>query len=68
MGIGESSAQLGHERLLPIRQGEKWGFIDETGKERIKPVFDDVDDFHAFDGDLEPVKKGDKWGNWRSWW
>jgi len=45
LGVGNAAAQARDEVFLPVRQGEKWGFIDRTGKERIKPVFDDAVDF-----------------------
>ena len=46
--------------LLALRKGEKWGFIDKTGKWAISPEWDDVDIFHE-DG-LAIVTKDKKLG------
>ena len=34
---------LSESRLLPVRLGNKCGFVDKTGKYVINPQFDDVD-------------------------
>lgn len=45
--------------LSAASQKGKWGFIDETGRWKIKPVFDEVT---GFSHGLAAVKSGDKWG------
>ena len=44
--------------LLPIRVGEKWGFISSSGKMAIKAKYDDITDFY---GGYAVVKSGDKY-------
>ena len=34
------------EGLAAVMIGEKWGFIDKTGKEVVPPKYDEVGDFH----------------------
>src|SRR6185312_8899302 len=61
-----ATANLAEEHndvLLPMRQHEKWGFIDRAGHIRISPQFDDAFWINnSFDGELEPVEKGGRWG------
>ena len=45
--------------LSAFKQNGKWGFIDETGKVTIAPVYDDCKDFS---NGVAAVKVGDKWG------
>ncbi len=49
--------------LLPVKRGDKWGFIDVTGKEVIPFVFDQIRDRKTpFKNGIEAVKQRDKWG------
>ena len=43
-----------------VDYSDKWGFIDQTGKEVIPLIYDDVD--HNFLEGLVAVEKDDKWG------
>lgn len=45
--------------LFPIPVGEKWGYIDNTGKVVIQPQYDEV---HFFSEGLAAVRMGDNWG------
>ncbi|MGC2661154.1 MAG: WG repeat-containing protein, partial [Bryobacteraceae bacterium] len=45
--------------IFPVHYGDKWGYIDRTGKMVIAPQFDDEGDFF---GGLAKVRLGDKWG------
>jgi len=45
--------------LEPTKSGDKFGFVDETGKFRIPAIFDEA---YAFGEDLAAVKVGNKWG------
>jgi hypothetical protein len=47
-----------HDGLLPIRVGEKWGFISSSGKMAIKAKYDDITDFY---GGYAVVKNGEKY-------
>ena len=47
------------EGLAAVTLGEKWGYIDATGKMVITPQFDDARDFY---GGLAAVEIGKKWG------
>ncbi|MCB0764600.1 MAG: WG repeat-containing protein, partial [Flavobacteriales bacterium] len=46
-------------RLLPFRHGDRWGFIDEDGNERIKAEYDWVE---PFEGGQALVGRGDRVG------
>lgn len=52
-------SERGEEPLFPIRQDQKWGYIDETGQTAISPRFDDA---RPFAEGLALVKVGGKWG------
>src|SRR5882724_5150098 len=45
--------------LFQIRDDEKWGYIDRTGRVVLRPEFDDEGDFF---NRLARVRKGAKWG------
>jgi hypothetical protein len=45
--------------LFQVHHGQKWGYVDRTGKSIIAPQFDDEGDF--FSG-LAKVRKDNKWG------
>ncbi|HMG92509.1 MAG TPA: WG repeat-containing protein [Chryseolinea sp.] len=47
-----------HDGMLPIRVGEKWGFISSSGKMAIQAKYDDVSDFY---GGFAVVKSGEKY-------
>lgn len=47
--------------LLPVRYGDKCGFVDRDGRPAINPQFDQAGFFDARSG-LAPVALGDKWG------
>lgn len=47
--------------LLPVRYGDKCGFVDREGRPAINPQFDRVGFFDARSG-LATVALGDKWG------
>ncbi len=42
-----------------MKEGDKWGFIDQQGALAIGLQFDDVS---SFSEGLAGVKEGDKWG------
>jgi len=42
--------------LIPVKSGEKWGYIDKKGKFQINPQFDEA---HLFVDDLALVKSND---------
>ena len=48
-----------HEGRMEVKMGEKWGFVDEQGKQVIPPVFDDVAQFSE---GLAAVQRGDQHG------
>ena len=48
-----------HEGLAMVKKGDKYGFIDKTGKEVIPTIYDAAGNFHE---GLAIVKKDDKWG------
>ena len=45
--------------LFQIHYGQKWGYMDRSGKTVIPPQFDDEGDFFT---DRARVRKGGKWG------
>jgi hypothetical protein len=47
------------EGLAAIQQGDKYGFVDKTGKTVIQPQFSAADDFCE---DLAAVEQNGKWG------
>ncbi|MBN1412690.1 MAG: WG repeat-containing protein [Spirochaetales bacterium] len=49
----------GYDKIIMIKQGDKWGFLDQRDKMLIKPRFDDVAQFS--DNALR-VKENGKWG------
>lgn len=46
------------EGLLSVKLNDKYGFIDENGKEVIKPIYDYA---YGFDAGLAKVKKDGEW-------
>lgn len=48
-----------HEGLRRFKAGNRWGFVDESGKPIIKPQFDFARNFSE---GLAAVKQGDLWG------
>jgi hypothetical protein len=44
---------------VPVKAGNKWGYIDKAGKYVISPQFDDA---NRFSDGLAPVKLGGKYG------
>jgi len=46
------------EGLIKVKK-KKWGFIDETGKFIIKPIYDDT---QMFSNGMAAIKRKDKWG------
>jgi hypothetical protein len=48
-----------HSGLFPVIVGDKWGYIDKTGKVAIKPQFGGTDQFSE---GLAAVEVGDTWG------
>ena len=48
-----------HEGLASVKKGDKYGFIDKTGKEIIPIIYEYANAFHE---GLASVKKGDKYG------
>ena len=49
-----------HENLAAVKQNDKWGFIDRTGKLLIDYQFDDVS--YGFSEGYAAVRKGKRWG------
>ena len=47
-----------HDGLLPIRVGDKWGYISTAGKLAIQAKYDDATDFY---GGYAVVKSGAKY-------
>jgi len=47
------------ERLLPIKQNGRWGYIDKNANIVIQPQYDEA---HDFIGEIAPVKIHNKWG------
>lgn len=47
------------EGLAGVQVGERWGYIDRTGRMIIKPQFQEVSYFAE---NLASIKSGDKWG------
>ncbi|PLR41527.1 hypothetical protein CYR55_01435 [Chimaeribacter californicus] len=45
--------------LAPGLSGHRWGFLDSTGQLAIRPVFDQVSDYHH---DLAAASQKGKWG------
>lgn len=60
---GKADEQLGgfalHEGLKRVKQGERWGFTDASGRWVIQARFQLV---RNFSDDLAPAKEGDRWG------
>jgi hypothetical protein len=57
--IPDPTRRAGADPLFQIRRGDKWGYIDRTGKVVIVPKFDSERDFfHGRAG----VQVGKKWG------
>jgi hypothetical protein len=50
---------LVREGLIAIKVGDKYGFVDKSGKFVISPKYDDV---MPFVGGIAAVKRGEKWG------
>lgn len=48
-----------HIGLFPAKSGDKWGYIDTTGKFVINPQFDEA---RLFQEGLAAVEIGGKWG------
>ena len=48
-----------HDGYAKALAGDKWGYIDKTGRWRIEPRFDDARDFHR---GFAAVLVGDRWG------
>ena len=46
--------------IAAVKFGDKWGYIDKSGKFIINPQFDDACDFS--ESGLAGVQLGDKWG------
>lgn len=46
-------------RLEPLKEGQKVGFVDDRGRFRIKPTFDEAWPFRQ---GLAAVRRGEKWG------
>ena len=57
---GPRGATLFRQGLLPASDGEKWGYIDETGVYAIPPAFDEARSFG--ENGLAPARQGDLWG------
>ena len=55
----EAADEFSDDGLAPVKQGGKWGYIDQTGKMIIKPQFDGG---RPFDNGLAEVKSGDAFG------
>ena len=47
------------ESLVCVRRNGNWGFINEEGKEVVKPIYDNA---HCFSEGLARVEINDKWG------
>lgn len=47
------------EGMAPVRKNNKWGFINKSGEEVVKPIYDDV---RGFSEGLASVKNNSKWG------
>ena len=45
--------------IIPVKSGDKWGYVDATGNEVIQPRFDQAYDF---DQRLALVELDEKWG------
>jgi hypothetical protein len=54
------SSQSESPILYPFIEGDRWGFIDATGKWVIEPQFDRC--LEVFSGDVSSVMTGGKWG------
>jgi hypothetical protein len=51
------------EGLAFVKVGDKWGVIDKTGKEVVKPQYDDPEYFaYSFIEGMAQVSKDGKWG------
>ena len=48
-----------HKGFACVRQGDKWGYINEKGEEVIPFIYEDTTYFHK---DYVAVKKDGKWG------
>ena len=48
-----------NDGLGAVKVGDKWGYIDKTGKEVIPFIYEDAD---YFSENLAAVKKDGKWG------
>ena len=55
-----TSPESADNGLVAVKSGEKWGFIDKTGKFAVNPQFDYAYGFA--DNGLAAVQSGDKWG------
>src|ERR1044072_999522 len=53
------AAQDFSEGLAPFMKGDKWGYIDKSGRVRIEPRFDDA---WPFSGGRAGVKRGGRYG------
>ena len=53
------SGEAASERLFPMVQGSRWGYINGNGEVRIQPRFDAALDFSE---GLAPVMVADRWG------
>lgn len=56
----EDENPLFHCGLVAVKSGDKWGYIDKTGKYVINPQFDSASPFS--DNGLARVEVGDKYG------
>lgn len=40
------------KKLAMVKMGEKYGFIDEFGKEKIPCIYDEIDSFEIMDSEI----------------
>jgi hypothetical protein len=57
-GFGGGYISGFHTGLIPVRSGDKWGFVDSTGKEVIPVRFDAVS---LFERGVSWTRMGDEW-------